>query len=97
MQTIVCFINNLLDNNTALQYNKKNTRRCLLPTSTSPWFQPPTVATVKYVQPNYWVYPKNLVSHLLRTDGSLFLVLGFVVSEQGVNQSDYATNISNDT
>ena len=23
MQTIVCFINNLLDNNTALQYNKK--------------------------------------------------------------------------
>lgn len=24
MQTIVCFINNLLDNNTALQYNKKH-------------------------------------------------------------------------
>lgn len=96
MQTIVCFINNLLDNNTALQYNKKHKE---MPATNKhlPVVSTPTVATVKYVQPNYWVYPKNLVSHLLRTDGSLFLVLGFVVSEQGVNQSDYATNISNDT
>lgn len=61
----------LLDNNTALQYNKEHKE---MPATNKhlPVASTPTVATVKYVQPNYWVYPKNLVSHLLQQTAHFF-------------------------
>ena len=36
-----------------------------------------------------------MVSHLLLTDGSLFLILGLQISTDGKSQSNNATNISN--
>lgn len=82
-----------LDKISVPSYNK-DTRKCLLVTSTPLRWNPGRLPQTHLVT-HAWVYAQEQVSCLVAVDGSLFFILGLYVDIDGKRQSDDTTNTSN--